>query len=387
MSGRGYPTMSEFFRWNANQEVADFVFANYTEVGASDLSVKVATRFGIHLQPASIRSYVRHRKTREYLAKEGISTENLPEPAAEVPEPGDRRPDQRKPATWEQIEEMFDGATAEIERKEAHRLAQTNLTVNFADSKMPVGVAYWGDWQVGANGVMMEKLKHDARTIRDTDGLNVFVMGDLIQNLNKLKHPESLHECILPDPREQSLCAKLILNIAREKIQGMVDGNHERNTKQSAGFVPTEEWCKEFGFPYLWYGAKIAYTVGEVTYTMGLQHRFRGESGINTTNAQRRMYQEWYPADIEVMGDRHYNDLQKRPMPLGDTVWLRSGSYQKWDDYGQFAGGYKGSWGIPVVILYPDRKRVVPFYGSDFEVALEFLADQRARYLKKLSKK
>ena len=47
------------------------------------------------------------------------------------------------------------------------------------------------------------------------------------------------------------------------------------------------------------------------------------ESGVNTTNAQRLMYDAWHPADVMVLGHLHYNDMQKRPSEqLADNVFL-----------------------------------------------------------------
>lgn len=369
--------MPKLFRWAEHPEVGAFVVREYSSHGSPDLARLIQDQFGVTLSPNSIRSFFFH----EIRRRQGAP---LPEPVATLPEAGTRFPDQRPPWTEADAAELYEMAMQEGERHEATFPGQTTLTVDLntkGEGQRPVGICFWSDWQIGTRGVMLRKLREDAETIRDTDGLQVFVLGDLVQNLNQRKHPSSLHECTLPDPRDQEACAKYILSMTKHKILGMVTGNHEENSKQASGLTLTERWAKELNVPYLWHGAKVNVHLGDQVYKIGVRHKFVGESSISTTNAQRRIHtQLWPDCDVIAMGDKHFNDLQKVGKPLGDTIWLRTGSYQGHDDFGQSIAGYKGSWGVASVILFPDEKRVLGFYGKDFAKALEVLADQRRRY-------
>jgi hypothetical protein len=374
-----------FFDWSQYPEISTFVKNNYTANGPKGLAGLIASKFGVHLQPHQVRKRWRvlsganaefHRKTRA-ADKETVAAPDY------VFQNQNAAPD------FDRIGEMFDAAMEEVERKEADHLGQTQLSVNFASSKLPIGICFTGDWQIGTNGVMMRQLRQDTAAIAAADGLYSVLMGDLAQNLNMVKHPSSMHEMTLTDPQDQFNCVRLIIHEMLRKagidpldprILAAVTGNHEHNSKKAAGIDPTAGFCKEFNIPYLWHGGRVDVTLGSTSYVLGIRHLYQGESGVNTTNAQRMMYHNWLPADVEVLGHRHYNDLQKRPMPGRDTIFLRSGSYQMWDDHGQFVGGYKGSWGIPLIVLFPDQKRIIPFYGNDFYLGLEFLADQRRRY-------
>jgi hypothetical protein len=373
--------MPRLTNWAERPEVAAYVMTNYAQLGPSDLSEQIQSHWGLTVLPDTVRKYYARRRLREGILEDGL---DVSDPPVVESIGGELRPDQRNPAGPEDVEELFRRAMEECERKETQSLAQSRLTINRSGERLPVGVCFWSDWQVGMSGVMLRQLKADAEALVAAEGLATFVLGDLIQNFNLAKHPYGLHECVLPDPNEQIACARWILQkVGRERIEGMVDGNHERNSKKAAGLMLTEAWARELQVPYLWHGAHVTYKVGAQTYTMGLRHKFRGESGLNTTSAQRTMYEQWHPADIEVLGHLHFNDMQKRRKPGRETVWLRAGSYLKWDDHGQDIGGYKGSWGIPLVVLYPDTHKVIPFYGADFYTGLEFLADQRRRYAEK----
>jgi hypothetical protein len=372
------------FSWLANPEIAEFVFTNYAGKGSVDLAHTVQERWGVSLSPGAVRDYCRHRRHREAMADQGV---DLPIQAEEVrAEVADRTSpwaDKRPDPTEADARELFHWAMEEVERKEARSTAQTHLTCQrHRESRLPVGVCFWSDWQIGTNGVLMRQLEKDAQAIRDTDGLFCFPMGDLVQNLNQRKHPSSLHNCVLPDPREQEIAARYILDTAREKIEGMVDGNHEMNTQQASGFTLGDRWARELGVPYLWHGGLVNYQVGAIDYKLGLRHKFTNESNTNTTNVQRNMSMLWPDADVIVLGHRHYNDLQQIKRPLKEQVWLRAGSYQKWDDFGMSIGHYKGQWGLPLVILFPDTRTVMPIFGANFYRGLQVLRFWREEYRK-----
>jgi hypothetical protein len=370
------------FSWLGNPEIADFVFNNYAGKGSIDLARMVQERWNVSLPPGAIRDYCRHRRNREKLADEGVDLPIRPEEVrAEVAGPDSPWADKRPDLTEADAAELFHWAMEEVERKEARSTAQTHLTCQrHKDVALPVAVCYWSDWQIGTNGVMMRQLEQDAEAIRDTEGLFTFPMGDLIQNLNQRKHPSSLHNCVLPDPREQEIAARYVLDLVRPKIEGIVDGNHEMNTQQASGFTLGDRWAKELSVPYLWHGGLVNYHVGQIEYKLGLRHKFTNESNLNTTNVQRTMSMLWPDADVIVLGHRHYNDCQMIKRPLKEQVWLRAGSYQKWDDFGMSIGHYRGQWGLPLTILFPDQRTVMPIYGAHFYAGLRLLRFWRDEY-------
>lgn len=358
------------FSWQSNPAVGQYVIETYPTHASGELSSAIFEKFGVYLSPGAIRKYYSWRK----------SGGGEPPPVVQ-PGEGERFPDRRMPATDEDLLELYDLAMQQTERAEAAFIGQTQATVDFSKESKPIAFAFWSDWQIGSKGVLMRALLNDAKTIQDTEGLYVFVMGDLIQNLNQRKHPSSLHECVLPDPKEQEECALYLLKKVQHKVLGMVTGNHEENLKVASGFSLTERWAKELDVNYFWHGAKVNVKVGHQTYKIGVRHKYKNESAVNTTNAQRMMHNSLWPdADAICLGHLHYNDLQKIHRPLGDTIYLRAGSYQRTDDYGMSSGHYSGQWGIPILVCYPDVRQIVPFFGRDFLVGLQFLEDQRNRY-------
>jgi hypothetical protein len=374
--------MASWFSWRDQPDIAEWVWRNFGQRTSGDLALQIDERWGVKLSPGAIRDYCRHRRNREALADDGIeAVPHLAEQAATVADPLGPWPDRRPVPGTESARELFHMAAELVEKRQADTTAQTHLTCQrHKDSTLPVGVAFWSDWQLGTHGVLMRQLERDAEAIRDTEGLNVCVMGDLIQNLNQRKHPSSLHECVLPDPNEQEQLARYVLDLARPKVELLVDGNHEMNTKQASGFTLGPRWAQEIDVPYLWHGGLVKYQVGQVGYELGLRHKFSNESNLNTTNVQRNLSMLWPSADVICLGHRHYNDMQQIKKPLREQVWLRAGSYQRDDDFGMSIGHYRGQWGIPMVILFPEERTVLPIYGGNFYKGLRTLEFWRREY-------
>jgi hypothetical protein len=58
------------------------------------------------------------------------------------------------------------------------------------------------------------------------------------------------------------------------------------------------------------------------------------------------------------------------------TIYLRSGSYKRYDEFGQKLAGYVGIYGVPTVILYPDHKEMIVV--KDLRRAVDILQKLRA---------
>ncbi len=74
----------------------------------------------------------------------------------------------------------------------------------------------------------------------------------------------------------------------------------------------------------------------------------------------RRMMEIYGPADFAALAHLHNPEIDFRHLMGQYRALLRSGSYKRWDEYGQKLGGYKGKPGVPVLILWPDEHRMEP---------------------------
>ncbi len=123
--------------------------------------------------------------------------------------------------------------------------------------------------------------------------------------------------------------------------------------------------------------------VGGQEYRLGVRHNAPGNSRLNTTNAQRRLFDDWPRWDnchVLCVGHFHFNDCQTVSRKGGRVVYLRSGTYKLHDAYAK-AGGFAPEYGVPLAILLPDEERVLAFRGDDLAFGLDYFQHLRQRYV------
>jgi hypothetical protein len=167
---------------------------------------------------------------------------------------------------------------------------------------------------------------------------------------------------------------KLVMRIfERTKPKHLVTirGCHDDWDKRNANKDFIQALCDITGAVNLWHGGIVNLTVGDYEYRIGARHKFKYESSLNTTNSQRGFMNEFGPCDIVAVAHKHFCEVFDAHKMGQDTIYLRSGSYKRYDEFGQKLAGYEGIYGIPIVILYPDRKLALPF--KDFSIGLQML--------------
>lgn len=268
--------------------------------------------------------------------------------------------------------------------------SRDSVTLAPPDPHLPTGIIFTGDWHAGAGGVELERLRRDLKRIGDTDGLYGIAMGDLVEGVGaNNKAAPALYSGIVNKSDVQVALAVHLANLARNKWLCMIDGNHDQFAYRATGIDRGAAIARGVGVPRFGQGGATVYVelAQNVRYVVGVRHNGKGNSQINTTNAQRRTFDEW-PAwdncDVICLAHLHYNDLHVTPRKAGQCVYLRSGTAKTHDTYAK-ENGYTPEYGMPVVIFYPDEKRMIPFRGDQLDAALRFLESERARYRERVA--
>jgi hypothetical protein len=253
---------------------------------------------------------------------------------------------------------------------------------------LPIGVCYTGDWHLGGGGVDVRQLQRDIETIGTTDGLYAVGMGDYVDGVSiHSKAVSALYDPSAVGARGlQNSMALIVARKAMGKWLAIIDGNHDAWSERHAAIGSTRDFAKALGAQYFHQGGgSIHLTVGTQHYNLAVRHNAPGHSRLNTTNAQRRMFDEWpdwINADAITLAHFHFNDMHQPSRKGGEVAYLRSGTYKLRDPYAA-NGGFTPEWGVPMVILYPDRKEVFPVKGNKFETGLRILAWERDRYARR----
>ena len=272
-------------------------------------------------------------------------------------------------------------------------LSPTQDTTDFfaPDDGLPIGIAFTGDWHLGASGVDKRQLRSDLDLIGATPGLYAVGMGDLVEGVNiHTKAVGAMYGGVLNDGNLQERWALRQLSRARGKWLALVSGNHDEWMKRASGVSRLDRLAQQLGArgqrpPHFCQGGGTIFAhVGTQRYVVAVTHNAKGNSRLNTSNAQRVTFDswpQWENCDCIVCGHLHYPDLHRAYRKGGFCAYLRSGTYKLRDGYAA-DHGFKSAHGVPVAILYPEEKRIKAWEGDDFEGAVRFLATERQRYAK-----
>lgn len=257
------------------------------------------------------------------------------------------------------------------------------------DDGLPIGIAFSGDWHLGASGIESERLRADLKLIGTTDGLYVAGMGDYVEGVGIYnKAASALYEGLFNDGDLQEAASITYFRYADGKWIAVGEGNHDAWMRRSAGVSRLSRILRQLGVrgqrpPYFSQGGGTIFAhVGHQRYVIAIVHNATGNSRLNTTNAQRRVFDswpQWEGCDVICCGHLHFNDLHIQSRKGSRCLYLRSGTAKTRDSYAA-DHGFRPEYGIPLTILLPDEKRVLAFRGDDFRLGVDYLTWLREQY-------
>jgi peptidyl-tRNA hydrolase len=281
------------------------------------------------------------RRTDTYKTKGKVTFEDKKDPAP-----------QSVDEYYEQLKRM-NACVMSLEKK------QTKATITIDDDK-PIGVAHWGDWHIGDKGIDYDRLDEDQAIITETEGLYVVGMGDYKGNASALVHASSTQDSVATTDM-QDMVVHRKFEQTQDKQLVIIRGCHDDWDKRNANKDFVQSLCDITGAVNLWHGGIINLTVGKVEYRIGARHKYKYESCLNTTNTQRNFMNEYGPCDVIAFAHKHYCDMQQLQRMGENVIYLRSGGYKVYDEFGQKLAGYEAIHGVPMVIYFPDKKQTIPF--------------------------
>lgn len=284
----------------------------------------------------------------------------------------------------DEYEEFFSLLEAADSAKGVLSPTQESTEFTPPDDGLPVAVAFTGDWHCGAGGVRYDWLRRDIDLIAETDGLYAVGMGDWLEGVNvNTKAASALYSGLFNDGGFQEVYVLRRSQRARGKWLAVLSGNHDEWIYRAAGITRMDQLAGELDAPHFSQGGGTIFAnVGSQRYVIGVRHNVAGNSRLNTTNAQRRAFDDWPEWDnchVICVAHLHYNDLHIQPRRGARCVYLRSGTYKVIDGYARDAG-FTPEWGVPLAILLPDEQRVIPWRGDDFLEGLRYFRWLRETY-------
>ena len=303
-----------------------------------------------------------------------------PESLPEIPEPD--LPASDDDHLWDEYFELREASVLkylEIVDRDDKRIPWTS------PDDLPVGVCLCSDQHYGGF-IRIDLLKRDIELIAETEGLYAIGGGDWMDNFKPVgKTATGMFSASDPNPGHQYRRMVRLLKPSAGKWIVVMAGNHDDGwDMRSAGIARVPDLAKELDAPYASEaGCTLHLQVGWQRYVFYAKHTWRGTSGMNKGNAARNMWNdwpwEWENADVVCLSHLHENHMETPTRHGRDVVYLRSGAYKVNDGYAE-THGYKSEWGVPMVILFPDKRKILPFKGVDFLEGVQTLQFWRDAY-------
>lgn len=250
-----------------------------------------------------------------------------------------------------------------VQRLEERRRAQS---LKFAQPV--IALAWSADWHLGGQGVDYPALRRDLELIADTPGMYLAVGGDLLDNfiLGQMRAIRDDARAAIPD--EWAL-ARLMLEIAADKIVMVVEGNHDKWTQTASGI-------SYFADVVGGIAAKALYDSDEVTASMTVgtwsnvivkaRHKWRGFSEVNPTHGPEKSSRFERDFHIGLAAHTHTSGLTRQFRMIdpatqqpGTGIALLAGSYKRYDSYARTLGLPEANASTTVVVVIDSRHRAL----------------------------
>lgn len=200
------------------------------------------------------------------------------------------------------------------------------------------------------------------------NGAHVFANGDLADNAivsGKAPGEKLLGQDKWPNEQVRIVCEKLKPFAKKDRLVGIVRGNHEARSRRESLFDLCEFIAFKLEVPYLGVGGYLRCVSGAQQYTIAVQH---GRSGAANPFFELDKLSRLYPAaELVALGHNHHL-AARRVHGLGidkagseclTDVWqCRTGSYLKYADYVREMALSPQRIGSPIVHFAPDRHEI-----------------------------
>ena len=258
------------------------------------------------------------------------------------------------------LSELWDAITTlqSASLKQSTRLDHVDTTINISE---PIAVGFLADVHIGALTCKYTDFLNRFDAIVNTPNFYLFSVGDTIDNYLPGRHPSGMFAQLVP-PELQKQLIEDVYSKMRGRWLGMVQGCHAEFSHDADDFDWTKYLSHKVGAPNLGFGGSVTLTVGHQPYEIMLRHKYRFNSSLNVTSSVKRMREQLGDFDVGCISHFHQAAVEQAIMGDGvDRVFIRPGSFKGSDRWSRSMGYSDAGAYIPTVVLYPDRRLMIPF--------------------------
>jgi len=209
-----------------------------------------------------------------------------------------------------------------------------------------------GDAHLGSKEHRIDEFQETIERVRTEPDTYAILNGDLINNALPASKSDPFEEQLSPEGQISRL--RDLLEPIKDRILGIIEGNHERRTYRSTGLNPTRILARELGIEHLYdpTGNVIFINFGKTptcrsgfTFTIYQVHGTGGGRTVGSKMNNLHRMAGVINADVYVHGHTHMPAIFKENYCLTDTrsksvreterLFVNSNAYQAYGGYGQ----------------------------------------------------
>ena len=240
------------------------------------------------------------------------------------------------------------------------------VTVNPRYPNLPIYVWCNTDDHIGSVLTDYDAFLRDYNAIKETPNFYVASDGDEPDNFMVTNGAcTGVYENPITPGQQAILVRSLFTKLDEQhKLVVMSFGNHNQWVR-GVGYKFENTWLDGLHCPILNCGGLLHLVNGSQTYDWAISHSHWGNSKLNPTNACKRMLEHDYPdADIAFLGHTHMKEVLRFNRGGKERIALIGGTYKVDDEFGaeHGMGSLRSSEGGITIALFPDRRKMIPFY-------------------------
>ena len=244
---------------------------------------------------------------------------------------------------------------------------EATVEIKSAYPDLPIYIWLNTDDHIGSVMTDYESFLRDFNTVKERPNFYLISNGDEIDNFMVTnKASTGVYENPFNPQQQALLFQKMFKKMDdKDKIVAMGFGNHNQWLR-GAGYKFENTWLQDFKAPVLNCGGVVTIKYGSQEYKVAISHMHWGSSKLNPTNACKRMLEHDYPeADIIFLGHTHQKEVLHFNRAGKDHVGVIGGTYKTSDEFGSEHGygSCRGNIGGITLAIFPDTKKIVPFYS------------------------
>jgi len=226
------------------------------------------------------------------------------------------------------------------------------------------------DLHIGAETVDPKKIRGLVAVLGDVDGLYVAWNGDLLEGA-LTSNPDSMKMVQAVRVKWQRLMIEDVVSRVPNSI-AVTCGQHEFFGHRDGDFDFAEKLAQEAEVPYLGTGGAIHALVGEIHYSIGLWHKYKGQSIYDATAGAKKLCAEHGPFDCTFVADKHAPAVSSEIRHGGlRRVFARGGTANLHCEYAKSLGYTDSTFNFPLVIFWPYERKM--WAWDDLHEGLEYL--------------